>query len=241
MPVYNNSEFLGSSIKSILDQTYKNFEFIILDDGSTENIEEIVKEFKDDRIRFYKNDKNIGLTKSLNICLDLTKGDIIVKQDGDDISLPKRFEEEIKLFNNRNVGLVSCWAKSMSHEGVLESHEWFDSTTHVEGSFIKENRFKDHYVVTPMAMFSREVFNKIGYYEEALITGQDFSYWGRILNYFEVDIVKEILGYVRRNNNSVRKKYNFNKEWVIEQSNKFAEERTCILNRDKYIWEKNFK
>jgi glycosyltransferase involved in cell wall biosynthesis len=239
MPIYENSEFLEASILSILNQTYKNFEFIILDDGSTENIEKIVNVFNDSRIRFYKNEKNIGLTKSLNICLDLVIGDIIARQDGDDISLNNRFERQIKCFN-KDVGLVSSWARSMSHIGDIESHEWFDNTTHVEEDFIKNNLSLANYIVGPMAMYTREVFEKIGYYEESLITAQDYNYWLRIIKFFDIRIVKEDLGFIRRNNNSVRKKYKFDTNWLISKCNELANNKTIVNNRDKFKWENNF-
>lgn len=241
MPIYNNSEFLESSVKSILDQTYKNFEFIILDDGSTEDIERIVSGFNDNRIRFYRNRENIGLTKSLNICLDLAKGDVIARQDGDDLSIINRFEEQIKLFKGEKIGLISSWAKSMNHYGVVEDHDWFDITIRTDEKFIKNNIHKANYIVGPLSMYTREVFEKVGYYEEELITAQDYEMWIRILKYFDLKIFKKTLGYIRRNNNSVRRKYTYNIQELIKRCNKLADKRHSIKTRSKFEWEDSFE
>ena len=99
MSAYNEPErFLRESIESILNQTYRDFEFIIIQDKpDNETIERVVNEYaaKDDRIRFYKNEKNIGLAMSLNRGIELARYDIIARMDADDISLPERFEKEL--------------------------------------------------------------------------------------------------------------------------------------------------
>ena len=99
LPVYNSEEYVSESITSILNQTYKNFELIIIDDGSTDNSKVICKNFskKDNRIIFLDNN-HIGLTRSLNKALEIASGHYIARQDADDVSLPNRFEKQIKWF-----------------------------------------------------------------------------------------------------------------------------------------------
>ena len=99
LPVYNSQEFLSQSINSILNQTYKNFELIIIDDGSTDKSKEICEYFskKDNRIIFIDKDHE-GLTISLNKALKIAKGKFIARQDADDVSLPERFEKQINWF-----------------------------------------------------------------------------------------------------------------------------------------------
>ena len=91
MSAYNSQNSIKDSIKSVLGQTYGNFEFLILDDGSSDDTEKIIKNYanKDKRIKFFKNNKNLGLTKSLNILIGMSKGNIIARQDADDISKKK--------------------------------------------------------------------------------------------------------------------------------------------------------
>ena len=104
MPVYNGERFLKDAIESILNQTYKNFEFIIVDDGSTDDSLKIIKEYqkKDKRIRLIENKKNLGQAKSLNKGLSLAKGKYYAKMDSDDIACKKRIEKEVDFLERNN-------------------------------------------------------------------------------------------------------------------------------------------
>ena len=106
MSVFNSEEFLEDSINSILNQTFKEFEFLIINDGSTDKSEDIIKKFMkfDKRIRYIKQN-NIGLTKSLNKGIKIAEGTLIARQDADDISNYNRLETQIKVFENRHVDL----------------------------------------------------------------------------------------------------------------------------------------
>lgn len=95
MSVYNGELFLKEAIDSILSQTYKKFEFIIIDDGSTDGSLNIINEYSDERIKILVNPKNEGLIFSLNKGIELALGTYIVRMDADDISLPQRIEEQV--------------------------------------------------------------------------------------------------------------------------------------------------
>lgn len=113
MPVYKtNKEFLIESIKSIINQTFKDFELIILDDCPEDPREDVIKSFNDNRIKYYKNEKNLGISASRNKLIDLSLGEYLAVFDHDDISLPERLEKEAKyLDENKSVGVVSCQMK----------------------------------------------------------------------------------------------------------------------------------
>ena len=98
MSIYNNQSTLEKSVHSILNQNYKNFEFLIVDDNSTDNSFMMLRNLakNDKRIKVFKNDKNIGLTKSLNILLSKANGNYIARQDGDDFSERERFSKQVK-------------------------------------------------------------------------------------------------------------------------------------------------
>jgi len=100
MSVKNGEKYLNQSIESILNQSYKNFEFLICDDGSSDNSLSIINNYslKDSRIKLIKNKKSIGLTKSLNRLIKLSKGEVIARQDADDISTVDRFTTQINLY-----------------------------------------------------------------------------------------------------------------------------------------------
>ncbi len=95
MPVYNAEQYLREAIDSILSQTFGDFELIIIDDGSKDSSPAIVERYEDPRIRFYVNEENMGVAKTLNRGLDLATGQYIARMDSDDISLPERFAKQV--------------------------------------------------------------------------------------------------------------------------------------------------
>ena len=109
MPAYNVEKYVGEAIESILNQTFPDFEFIIINDGSTDNTAKIVKEYakKDKRIKFIDNKENRGFIARLNDCLELARGEFVAKMDSDDISLPERLAKQVEyLDNNPDIGMV---------------------------------------------------------------------------------------------------------------------------------------
>src|ERR1017187_7276972 len=113
MPVYNAAPFLREAIDSILNQTFKNFELLIINDGSTDNCEEIILTYKDPRIRYIKNETNIKLISTLNKGIKLSKGKYIVRMDADDISFPDRIEKQVNYMEtNPAIALCGTWFSS---------------------------------------------------------------------------------------------------------------------------------
>ena len=102
MAAHNQEQFIKKSIKSILNQSFKDFEFLILDDASKDKTLNIIKKFQkeDKRIRLFRNEKNLGLTKSLIKLTRLARGEFIARMDSDDISLKSRFNDQISWFEN---------------------------------------------------------------------------------------------------------------------------------------------
>src|SRR5580698_539934 len=100
MAVFNGEKYLKESITSILTQTFTDFEFLIVNDGSTDKSVEIINEFKDNRIRLVNNSLNAGVAKALNKSFALIQGDYVARMDCDDICLPERLEKEVAILNN---------------------------------------------------------------------------------------------------------------------------------------------
>ena len=119
-----SSAYLKQAVESILNQTYKNFEFIIVDDASTDNSWQYLKSLKDKRIKLLKNSKNLGLAKSLNRAIGVASGHYIARMDADDISLPTRFQEQLKfLKRNPNIDLCGTWADLFASVVLLFFHK----------------------------------------------------------------------------------------------------------------------
>lgn len=118
MPVYNCEKYLKKAIESILSQTYSNFEFLIINDGSTDHSEEIIKSYSDPRITYVSNKKNQGIVKTLNKGIDLSKGKYIARMDADDIALPNRLQEQIQFMQTHpEYKVCGSWAITIKDEG----------------------------------------------------------------------------------------------------------------------------
>jgi glycosyltransferase involved in cell wall biosynthesis len=106
MSAFNAEKYIGEAIGSILAQTYPSFECIIINDGSTDTTEEIIKSFSDNRLVYIKNNNNLGLIESLNKGILLAKGNYIARMDADDIALPERLQEQVALFDQKKDAMV---------------------------------------------------------------------------------------------------------------------------------------
>lgn len=195
MPIYNGIQFLDDAICSILNQTYEDFEFIIIDDGSTEPVYELVKSCLDIRIKAFRNERNIGLTKSLNICLEKIRGDYIIRMDGDDISCPNRFEEQLKLFKG-DVGLVGCWAQTINTQNEL-SPGFAEIRCQCSDEDLKTNYRETLCMVDATSMYSCKAMQHVGWFDAVCKLGQTYNYNIRVLKEFSGRIVQKEL-YQRR-------------------------------------------
>ena len=104
MSAYNSEKYISESIESILNQTFKDFEFIIINDGSSDNTAKIIQKYaeKDERIRFINSKQNQGIIAALNPGFSMCRGEYIARMDSDDISLPKRFEKQIEYMDKHS-------------------------------------------------------------------------------------------------------------------------------------------
>lgn len=118
MPVYNGMPHLKQSVESILKQSYKNFELIIVDDKSTDGSVLYAKRIMDQRVRIIRNLKNLGIANSLNIAIDNAKGEYIARMDADDISVPERLEKQLKfLQKNKSISICGSFAFLINDKG----------------------------------------------------------------------------------------------------------------------------
>lgn len=187
MSVYNGEKYLREAIESILLQTFTDFEFIIVNDNSTDNSLEIIQNYKDERIKVINNIENIGLTKSLNRSLKIAKGEYIARQDADDISLTNRFEEQIE------------YLKAHPEVMLLGTSVYFiDESGKMTGKCIalakpRDELFKDNQFSHGSTMFKKDVINRLGGYNELFRYVQDYELWLRIAEFFEVRNLTQIL------------------------------------------------
>lgn len=193
-------EFLRSSIESVLDQTYTEFEFIIIDDCSTDNSLAIIESYDDKRIRILKNERNLGITKSLNRGLAAAKGEFVARMDADDICLPERFEKQIE-FLKKNPQVIVCGT------GVELIGDWRGKYTHQKlcRTIPDRETFKIHLlfgnfpnIVHPTAMFDRKKLDLFNIkYNETYIYAQDYRMWVSCSEHGECANIPETLLYYR--------------------------------------------
>ena len=129
MSNYNTPiNYLKESIDSVLNQTYSNFEFIIIDDGSTDDSLKFIKSYDDPRIKLIVNEENIGLTKSLNKGLKAAQGEFIARMDSDDICYPERFEKQIEYMRKHpDTTVCGTWPNILDENGNIEMKKWASS------------------------------------------------------------------------------------------------------------------
>ena len=166
MSVYNGSRFLREAIESILNQTFYDFEFIIINDGSTDRTAEILATYQDKRIRIVRNSDNIGLTKSLNEGLKLARGKYIARQDADDISLPKRLERQISYLEAQpDIALLGTWANSIDERGKI----LWEMRPPSDPSLLRWSMLFNNNMIHSSVMFNAAKAMDIGGYDSSMV------------------------------------------------------------------------
>jgi glycosyltransferase involved in cell wall biosynthesis len=181
MSVYNGATYLQESIDSILTQTFKDFEFIIINDCSTDRTETILLDYAshDDRIVLVNNEQNLGLTRSLNKGLAIATGEYIARQDADDIALSDRFEKQAATLERQlKVVLVSCNFELIDADGKLIKEVHRDCSP----SILKWHLiFYNHVGGHSQVMFRRQPAITLGGYSENYQYAQDYQLWLRLI------------------------------------------------------------
>ena len=195
MPVYNGSKFLNYSIKSILNQTYRNFEFVIVNDGSTDDSEKIIKSFKDERIKYFKLE-HLGISKTLNFGLSKSTYDLVARMDADDISVTTRFEEQLNfLSHNPQYDVVSSWYAMFRNKRI----EYVIKTVEMDPE-IKKRLMLHSEIVHPGVIYRKEIIEKHNGYKTDGV--EDYELWLNIKNEARFYNIQKVLTYLRVTENS---------------------------------------
>jgi glycosyltransferase involved in cell wall biosynthesis len=182
MPAYNAEKYIGEAIESILNQTFRDFEFIIVDDYSTDRTWEIIQKYakKDERIVPMKNDKNLRISRTLNKGLNLAKGKYIARMDADDWSYPDRFQKQFNFMEaNPEIGISGgtmevCDKKLVR---IKKSYRKYNLTD----KEIRKKIFRYSPFCHPLVMFRAEVLKKYNfYYGPALAIAEDYDLYFKI-------------------------------------------------------------
>ncbi len=211
-------DWLIQSIESILQQTYKNFEFIIVDDCCKESNKRILKKFEasDGRIVLLKNERNLGLTKSLNVALTVSRGSFIARIDSDDLALPNRLEWQLRCFE-RNKNLVICGTNAW----MLKKNQKMPFDVPQGSSRLLKCMlcWRDVFV-HPSVMINARVMKKNNlFYDENFRAAQDYELWCRLSKFGDVMNLSDRLCVYRVHDNQISSKsltlQNLNRDAIV--------------------------
>lgn len=200
IPTYNRANYLSEAIDSVLAQTYKNYEIIVVDDGSTDNTRKVLEKYSN-KIR-YIYQENKGPSAARNNGIKNAKGELIAFLDSDDAWLPEKLERQLELFRkNDELGLVSS--------AYYSCDEYFNLPTLVREKDLSTKRkilpklFVKNLFATPTIVVKKKCFTRVGLFNENYKFGEDWDMWIRIALDYEVHYVLEPLCKCRRHNDSI--------------------------------------
>ncbi len=225
MPVYNGGDYLQTAIQSILAQSYKDFDFLIIDDGSTDGSQDAIKCIEDPRIQFVQNQQHCGVSITLNKGLELAASEYVARMDADDISEPDRLNKQLELMDRTpDVGICGSWVRMFSDEGKGHIVRYpLDAET--IRSYILFNNPLAH----PAVMMRCSMLKKHGLqYDLACGAGQDYEFWSRCLHYFKIQNIRQPLVSWRVNNSGVTQRHSGNSEQTALSVQKRELERLLL-------------
>ena len=226
LSTYNGSQYISESISSVLTQSYSNFEFIIINDCSTDNVEQIILNFqkKDKRIIYIKNKENIKLTRSLNKWLEISKWKYIARIDDDDIWMKHKLEKQVK-FMEENNDYWLCWTST-----IIINSEWNEiqrinmrkNNDEIKNNILKSNQFTHSSIV-----IRKKILNSIWwYYYNKWNWAEDYELWLRIWKISKLHNLSEYLVKYRWLNTSISRK-----KWLKQEIMAF---KIMIKNKNYY-------
>lgn len=185
-PVYNTADFLEEALDSILNQSFTDFELLIINDASTDQSLEILRTYQDPRIRLLDNEVNLGVPKTRNKALEIATGEFIANMDSDDVAHPDRFKRQVEFMDHYlRVEICGSWVQFMGEwNGVLQF-----PAKHQD---IKANLLFVNIINNPSIMVRRSIFKKLRY-DETFALAEDYKLWAGLVDCTTIAIIPEVL------------------------------------------------
>lgn len=231
MTAYNAEKFIGPAILSIINQTYEDWELMIIDDASTDGthqiIERYIEKYPKRKIWVDTNPGNKGHTFSMNQAMRLSTGDCFAWQDADDVSEPDRLAKQHGML--KKYALVTTHGITINEDGARIYNWYTDKGQRMPKGAVVRKFNEDCWLLLPSLMWHREVMEKIGYFDTNCVLAQDFNYLIRALKHFDFTVIPEELFKVRKHGNNVRSSARAKeKNWHLYALERAKERPTCF-------------
>jgi glycosyltransferase involved in cell wall biosynthesis len=217
LTVYNGECYISKAIESILTQTFRDFELIVINDGSNDTTSKIIELFSDPRIVYLQNEKNCGIAKSLNRGLCIAKGRYIAIMDADDISMPERFSKQFEfLENNPEIGVCGTWINVIDTAGNLVDNCRYP----VSSKVISYLLLFYNCIANPTTMYRKKIVMDVGNYNTEFIASMDYDLWTRIIGHYKFSNMPEfLLDYrIHGGNISNNREKNHHENYIIRKN-----------------------
>ena len=232
MNCYNVEKFIHKAIKSVLQQSYKRIELIILDDASKDKTLQIIKSFKDKRIRLFLNKKHLGLGPSRLKAIKKIKGDYVAISDADDYNSLKRIEKQLKILqSDKNISLVCSWVKLVD----IQNHPIGEIKLNLDTKEIKETLFWKNILPHASIMYKKKLAKKVGWYSKKLEYSQDYDLSLKLLKNYKCHIIKEFLANARVRKDSMTASKKLQKKRIQEQLSNLKNAKILYDEMDKHF------
>ena len=228
MPAYNSEQYIAEAIESILNQTFSDFEFIIINDGSTDKTADIVRSYDDSRIRFIDNSVNQGISTTANLGLELANGEYIARMDSDDISHSNRFEKQVTYMDaHPECGVLSASYHMFGDADRITVHpEYVGSLDLLVGC----------YVAHPVTMIRKSVIDEYNFvYDKDFVCAEDYDLWARMARVTEIHNLQDVLLEYRWHETNIS---NIHAEIQAENVKRIRQKILDYLTHDKNIQHK---
>jgi len=205
MPAYNGEKYISEAIDSVLDQTFENFELLIINDGSVDNTIKIISSYKDNRIRLIDLEENKGIAYCRNLGLREADGEFLTWTDCDDLNLPTRFEKQVEfLQNNPDFGGCGTWLSRFKADKTYYITKAFENPEKIKAALL----FKPASIPNATAMLRLSEIRKNNlWYDEELQISEDYDFIFRCSRHLKFSNIQEVLYMYRDSETSIMKKF----------------------------------
>lgn len=230
IPTYNRANVLGRAVRSVLDQDYRDFEIIVVDDGSTDNTEQVVRAFDKPQIKYVRHEKNMGPAVARNTGIGHARGKYIAFQDSDDEWFPEKLGRQVQVFEtaSERVGAVytGFWR-------IGDSSRKYEPRRRekLQGDIHKE-LLRGNFLGTPTILVKKECFKSLGLFDEKLFHLEDWEAWLRISTKYEFHLIDEGLVECFESPDSL----SANLSTLIEAHEYILEKHAGEFGEDKCVW-----